>query len=152
MQVGNIHHQELSLRRNAHGVHLELLLRSLRHITCHNSGHMGAMGNTGVVAAKVSGGGAVAKAKGNLAAVVGVIRRDALGQRLRMKLMVGQDLLDVSLGECHGRLVGRIDGENRVVVEQAGVDDGHAHTGAIKAIVPGGGSTHAGSHVLHIGL
>ena len=42
------------------------------------------MGNTGVVAAKVSGGGAVAKAKGNLAAVVGVIRRDALGQRLRM--------------------------------------------------------------------
>ena len=113
---------------------------------------MGAVGNTGVVAAKVSGGVAVAKAEGNLAAVIGVICGDPLGQRLRMELMVGQDLLDVGLGKCHGRFVGGVDIKNRVAVVQAGVDDGHAHTGAVKAIVPGGGSAHTGSHVLHIGL
>ena len=71
VHIKHLHDDQLCLRGNAQGLHVELLLDFLRQVTRHNAGHVGAVAQAGVViGAEVGQAVCVVEAEGNLAAVV----------------------------------------------------------------------------------
>ena len=152
VHVKHLHDDQLCLRGNAQGLHVELLLDLLRQIARHNASHVGAVAQAGVViGAEVGQAVCVVEAEGNLAAVVHGVQAGLLGQGFGVEVVGLQNGGDVLLGVGHPALVLGLLDEAGVFVAEAGVEDGHAHALALIAQVPGPGCAHGRACGVHIG-
>ena len=150
--VKDLHHHQLRLRGNAHGVHLELFLGLIHQIAGYNSGHVGAVAKHGlVIGAKIGLPIAIVVAIGNLAAVIHLICRQPFRQGLCMQHIGGQNVPNGSFVQGNQALILGLNGKGRVLEAQACVDDGYAHTLSRVPQVPGSSCPHEGGGVLQIG-
>ena len=149
--VENLHDDELCLRRDAEVGHVELLLIRLGQVARDDAGNVRAVAHPGVVVgAEVGHVVAVVEAERDLAAVINGVDGRIFVQLLGVQGLAFEDGGDVGLAVGDGIGVGRLLVEGRVFIAQAGVDDGDAHAGAVKARIPRGVRAHTGSGELHI--